>query len=322
VNGSSGTGPQLMYAGTGTGVLIAGSGNDTMVSGPADTSMTGGGGDDQFLIEKAFGGPSASIVINNFTQNDEAVFVGYSASDVNNAFASAQTDQFGDVTITLSDGTTVTFTDVGSVSAVEPYATEAQCFLKGTRIRAPDRDVLVEHLRLGDRVTAWFAGTAPIVWIGHRHIDCRRHPEPNKVWPVRVAAGAFGEGLPLRDLLLSPDHVVFVDNVLIPLRRLINGTSIEQVLMDAVTYYHLELPAHDVVLAEGLATESYLDIGDRSAFANGGGLAWLHPDFSAHAWEAMGCAPLIVTGPPLDAVRARLSAQAGIPKPERGVQAA
>jgi collagen type I/II/III/V/XI/XXIV/XXVII alpha len=322
VNGSAGTGPVLMNAGTGTGVLIAGSGADTMVSGPADTFMTGGSGDDQFLIEKAFGGPSANIVINNFTQIDDAVFVGYTAGDVDQAFNNATVTGSGSVVITLSDGTTVTFTDVGSVSAVEPYTTETQCFLKGTSIRAPDRDVLVEHLRLGDRVTARFAGTAPIVWIGHRHVDCRRHPEPDKVWPVRITAGAFGDGLPLRDLLLSPDHAVFVDNVLIPLRHLINGITIEQVPMDAVTYYHLELPEHDLVLAEGLAIESYLDIGDRSAFANGGGLAWLHPDFSAHAWEAMGCAPLIVTGPLLDAVRARLNAQLVVPKPRRGVQAA
>jgi hypothetical protein len=36
-----------------------------------------------------------------------------------------------------------------------------------------------------------------------------------------------------------------------------------------VTYYHVELAAHDVILAEGLLCESYLDTGNRAAFVNG-----------------------------------------------------
>ena len=46
----------------------------------------------------------------------------------------------------------------------------------------------------------------------------------------------------------------------------------------AVTYYHIELPQHDIVLAEGLPTESFLDTGNRDAFANGGGVTQIHPD--------------------------------------------
>ena len=162
----------------------------------------------------------------------------------------------------------------------------------------------------GDLVQAHFAGMTPVQWIGYRRIDCRRHPNPRKVWPVRVAAGAFGEQSPRRDLCLSPDHAVFVDGVLIPIKHLINGTTIEQVPMDTITYYHLELSEHDVLLADGLPAESYLDTGDRSKFANGGSVIMLHPDFSTHAWEAMGCAPLVVYGPVLNAVRRRSRARA------------
>jgi hypothetical protein len=61
-----------------------------------------------------------------------------------------------------------------------------------------------------------------------------------------------------------------------------------------------------VVLAEGLPTESYLETGDRANFANGGGVVRQFPDFSAHAWEAMGCAPLVVTGAELARARAGL----------------
>jgi hypothetical protein len=71
-----------------------------------------------------------------------------------------------------------------------------------------------------------------------------------------------------------------------------------------VTYYHVELPRHDVVLAEGLPAESFLDIRDGSNYASRPGPIRLYPDFSARMWEAFGCARLVVTGPELDAARA------------------
>ena len=129
--------------------------------------------------------------------------------------------------------------------------------------------------------------------------------------PVRVAAHAFGPGHPKRDLVLSPDHAVFVEDVLIPIRHLVNGSTIVRIEPDAITYYHVELPQHDVLFAEGLAAESYLEAGARDAFANGGVAVQLHPEFStadsAMLWEANGYAPLVVAGPLLDQVRQRLS---------------
>jgi hypothetical protein len=174
----------------------------------------------------------------------------------------------------------------------------------------------VEDLAIGDLVYTHFAGLMPIKWIGYRRIDCRGHPKPRKVWPVRVRIGAFGEGMPHRDLWLSPDHAVLVDEVLIPIKRLTNGTSIEQVPMDEVTYYHIELQNHDLLLAEGLLAESYLDTGDHFNFENGGGPVALHPEFSARRWdnagiwEALACARLILTGPELDAARQLVNSRA------------
>jgi hypothetical protein len=141
---------------------------------------------------------------------------------------------------------------------------------------------------------------------------------------VRISAGAFGPGRPCRDLWLSPDHAVYVADVLIPMKHLINGEAspsgltrgtIAQVPRDTVTYYHVELPAHGVLLAEGLPAESYLDTGDRTNFANGGGPIALHPDFASRVWEAEGCAPLVVTGPVLDATRRWVNAlSAAVPR--------
>jgi hypothetical protein len=180
------------------------------------------------------------------------------------------------------------------------------CFRAGTSIATMRGEIAVERLRPGDRViTALGAqrGTRPVRWLGHRAVSCRAHPRPAEVWPVRVAAHAFGPGLPFRDLFLSPDHAVFVDGVLIPIRYLVNGGTIAQLPVDTVAYWHIELDRHDVLLAEGLACESYLDAGNRAAFANGSAAVRLHPHFAAWAWEARGCAELIVTGPRLAAVK-------------------
>jgi Hint domain len=191
----------------------------------------------------------------------------------------------------------------------------AACYAAGTRIKTEAGEVPVEQLVVGDIVQARFAGNTPVVWLGHRHVNCRRHPDPVSVWPVRISAHAFGPRMPARDLVLSPDHAVFVDDVLIPIKHLINRKTIVQEQVDAVTYYHVELGEHDVLLAEGLPAESYLENGDRAAFDNAGGPVALHPDFTMRRWEAFGCARIVVTGAKLDAVAARIRARA--PKERR-----
>jgi collagen type I alpha len=184
-----------------------------------------------------------------------------------------------------------------------------ECFAAGTRIATPDGEIAVEALREGDLVRLHDGGVAPVTWIGHRRIDCARHPAPKQVWPVRVAADAFGPGLPRRDLFISPDHAVFAAGVLIPVKYLINGTSIAQVVAAELHYFHVELPAHNVLLAEGLPVESYLDCGDRAKFF-GGNVTELHPNFAARAWEMKGCAELVLHGEKLDAVRASIASAA------------
>jgi hypothetical protein len=187
----------------------------------------------------------------------------------------------------------------------------APCFVAGTRIRTERGEVPVEELREGDNVLTYASdgkfAAHPVIWIGHRKLDCRRHPKPQNVWPVCISKGAFGPASPRRPLLLSPDHAVFMDGVLIPVKHLINGTSVAQIVVDTITYYHVELPRHHVLLAEDLPVESYLDAGNRAEFANGGGAVALHPDFGVQVWEAKGCAPLVVSGPQLEAARRRLN---------------
>jgi hypothetical protein len=103
--------------------------------------------------------------------------------------------------------------------------------------------------------------------------------------PLRLATGAFAAGVPGRDIVLSPHHAIHVEGVLIPAYCLRNDTTVMQLDRVTTDYFHVELPAHDVLFAEGLAVESYLDSGDRHAFANGGGVTVLFAGFAGDQWE-------------------------------------
>jgi len=172
--------------------------------------------------------------------------------------------------------------------------------------------VPVERLAVGDFVCGPWGEAMPVRWLGFRHVDCARHPRPETVWPVRVRAGALRPGVPARDLFLSPDHAIFLAPpglrpVLIPVGCLIDGASIAQERVAEIHYWHVELERHAVLLAEGLPCESFLDVGNRAAFANGGPAMQLHPAFAAARWAARACAPQVRGGPVVDWARALLA---------------
>jgi hypothetical protein len=261
----------------------------------------------KLVLQYSAGNVSWADKIDNFMAGDTIVVTGF----VETSFFYLQDDLImsnGSASATLDlPGLTFATLDVVGDSINNDTTITIACFAEGTRIATPSGDVPVEQLAQGDLVLTHEGAAAPVVWLGRRRVDCARHPNPQAVWPVRVAAGAFGPGLPARDLYLSPDHAVFVDDVLIPVKYLVDGGSIAQIKTASVTYFHVELPEHGVVCAEGLPTESYLDTGDRAKFANGGGVAQLFPDFSAVRREALGYAPLIVCGPVVDLVRASVA---------------
>jgi hypothetical protein len=184
------------------------------------------------------------------------------------------------------------------------------CFAEGSRILTMQGAVPAEALRVGAVVATASGGRRRVVWTGHRRIDCRRHSRPDEVMPIRIRAHAFGPNLPHTDLRLSPDHAVFADGVLIPVRYLVNGATILREDVASVTYWHVEMDAHDVLLAEGLPVESYLDTGNRGAFMESDGAVAMHADFARGVWDRAGCAPLVLDGAELEAVRSVLLEQA------------
>jgi len=184
---------------------------------------------------------------------------------------------------------------------------QAACYAAGTRILTVRGEVAVEDLREGDRVVTLSGKSAPVRWIGWRDVDVATHPHPDLVRPIRIRAGAFRDGQPRRDLTVSPDHALFVDGVLINAARLVNGVSILQDMgVGVVRYFHVELKAHDILLADGVPAESYLDTGNRAHFANGAGMVALHSHLPPKRMQTDACAALVEDGPVLAAVRRRL----------------
>ncbi len=193
------------------------------------------------------------------------------------------------------------------------------CYAGGTRILTAAGEKAVESLNPGDLVITVVADeqiACPMKWLGHRHIDLANLARPETVAPVLIQRDAFAYGMPHRDLMVSPDHGVFVDGYLICARQLVNGATIRQEFgLTAVDYYHVELDQHAVLLAEGLPAESYLDTGNSGFFANSGAPTMLHPDLTDPSdyptREAGSCAPFVWDEATVRPVWQRLADRAG-----------
>ncbi|GGC55471.1 Hint domain-containing protein [Chelatococcus reniformis] len=152
---------------------------------------------------------------------------------------------------------------------VPPFAPDAYCFLAGTMIATPEGERAVETLAAGDLVLTASGQTRPVLWVGRQTVAAV-FADPMRSYPVRVAAGALAEGVPTRDLYVSPDHGVLVDDVLVQASALVNGTTITRVTQPEATftYYHIELEDHALVLANGTAAETFVDNVSRRQFDN------------------------------------------------------
>ena len=166
------------------------------------------------------------------------------------------------------------------------------CYCRGTLILTDRGEVAAETLAIGDHVVTASGAVRPIKWIGRRSYGGRFTRGNRAVLPVVIRAGALADGVPRRDLFVSPMHAMFLDGLLIPARALINGTTVVQVAaVDQVEYIHIELETHDVILAEGAASETFVDDDSRAMFLNARDFALLYPDTAEV--PAIYCAPRV-----------------------------
>jgi hypothetical protein len=223
------------------------------------------------------------------------------------------TDTLADTTAAQASGETFTELLAGTPGDVNirgvSFAPTPACYCRGTLITTVRGDVPVEDIAIGDLVVTASGAARPVRWVGRRSYGGRFLAGQPHILPVRIAAGSLGGGLPRRDLLVSPCHAMLLDGVLVPAGCLVNATSIRvERGLDRVDYVHIELETHDVILAEGAPSETFVDDDSRGVFHNAAEHARLYPDHAVQ--PALYCAPRQEDGFAVQAIRDRLNAPA------------
>ncbi len=296
----AGNGDQLYATGSAPVVLTAGVGNETL-SGAGGTlngsSFAASTADDTFVVG------SENDTIMGGSGSDTVDFAGVRADYAFSAGAG------GTLLVTGIGGG---FSAVDTLSNIETLAfadeTQAPCYCRGTAIATEAGETAVEALRIGDTVITAPGQHRPVKWIGRRSYAGRFLASNPAAQPIRFGAGSLGDGLPRRDLLVSPEHAMFLDGLLVPARCLVNGSTIVRDHVERVDYFHVELDTHDMLLAEGAPSESFIDDDSRGMFHNAAEFAALYPNTPRSDGF---CAPRVEQGPELEAIRRRLAVVAG-----------
>jgi len=146
----------------------------------------------------------------------------------------------------------------------------ATCFAAGTMIATPTGERLVETLSIEDPIVTRSGKIVPVKWIGRQTLH--RHVFGPRQQPVRIRANAFGSGKPYSDLIVTADHGIVLGDFVINASALVNDMSVEflprEETEDSFTVYHVETERHEVILANGVTSETFVDAVTRSHFDN------------------------------------------------------
>lgn len=281
---------------------------------------------------------SDNLTISNFALTDKLVFEVDAAYTDPNRYITSYADGILTISYVNTDGSVKTLANFNytpadssqalpnviiddastnpSESSTQHTITITKCFLTGTHILTPEGEVTVESLRTGDQVVVLQNGqqvSKQVVWAGSMDVNVNNYEHKDTLYPVRIKAHAFGLNQPCRDLLVTPEHTIYVEGGLIPARMLVNGRSIiTDTSMDRFTVYHIETEEHSILLSENLTTESYLNTDDRHLF--NGDAVNLHLTFNENAghqsWENDAAAPLTVARDKVEPIWQRLNHRA------------
>lgn len=234
--------------------LFGGAGNDSLIVSANDT-VSGGDGDDIFTIDQSITDGPGTITITGGegaeTAGDTLVLTGLGPVDITYTGGDPASES-GTATYFDASGDLVTI----NFSEIENFVV---CFTRGTLIATDRGEVPVEELTTSDRAITMDDGYQPIRWIGSRKLSGAELAANPKLRPIRIRAGALSPNLPVRDLVVSPQHRVLVrskvtrrmfqtDEVLVPAKAL--------VALHGVEYWHILFDRHQVIFSEGAPTES------------------------------------------------------------------
>ncbi|MEL6997149.1 MAG: Hint domain-containing protein [Pseudomonadota bacterium] len=287
----AGTGDDIVIGGAGNDSIDGGAGNDsidggagadTLSGGAGNDTLTGGTGNDVFELS-ASGGDDT---ITDFSAGSDT-FDTTALTDVGNALTNQDgivtaeevvvtqpggpgTDQLlsfpSGETVSVPDGTVNTFSTATQFASLVAMGVPP-CFAPGTLIATSRGEVRVEDLRVGDMIMTARNGPQPLRWIGVRTEVFANRDAGNK--PILIRAGALGDGFPTRDLVVSPQHRMLMTGN--PVKNMFDESQVFATAKNLtalpgvrcmlgkseITYYALLLDRHEIIFAEGTATESF-----------------------------------------------------------------
>ncbi len=306
--------------------LLAGSASGTIQIDTTGTLAIGGGTDGSVITYSGIGGAlvfdttnNAELtsgledLISNFAAGDTLAFTGLTDADVASVIVNGTTidveGSSGDILAQLQ--LTGDFTEL----SYGPYGADdveiIACYCRGTHVLTPTGEVTVENFKIGDHVVTYSGTHRPVKWIGRRSYASRFAALNPDTRPVRISKDALAEGIPGRDLWVSPGHAMFLNGMLIPAQALVNGRSVVRAeTVDVVEYFHLELETHDVILAESAPSETFVDDDNRGVFHNAAEYHALYPH--GPRVPARYCAPRVEEGEALEAVWQSILLRAGV----------
>lgn len=233
-----GSGDDYIVTGDGGDLVRAGSGNDTIYAGPGDT-VDGGTGHDILVVKDPANFKKVTITKTFLNEDGKESFNGF-----------------------------IEYKDTDEVTEFVCIEKIIPCFTPGTSIATPKGERRVEDLREGDNIITRDNGIQEIRWIGQRPLDWAGLAANPHLKPVLIEKGALGNGLPERDITVSPQHRFLVVNertqlyfdeheVLVAAKHLINNRQIRQIDSMGLTYVHFMCDRHEVVLSNGAWTETF-----------------------------------------------------------------
>ncbi len=277
-----GGGSDLLYGGIDDDLIHGENGRDTIYGGQGEDTMFGDAGSDEFRFdarEEAFGDVIDGGTLDGDNdpttdnENDQLYLQGMGRFEI------VESDGVTPLDLTTPndpDGNSFTgqvnFLDAsGNVEGTLKF-TEIEdiipCFTPGTVIATPKGERLVEELREGDKIITRDNGLQEIRWVGRRDLSGQELANAPHLQPVLIRAGSLGHGLPERDMMVSPQHRLLINNeksalyfedreVLAAAKHLTGMEGVTSVEASSVNYIHFMFDQHEVVLSNGAWTESF-----------------------------------------------------------------
>ncbi|MCK0103610.1 Hint domain-containing protein [Pseudohalocynthiibacter sp. F2068] len=143
------------------------------------------------------------------------------------------------------------------------------CFTPGTMLDAPDGPVPVETVATGDWLLTRDDGPQQVLWRGCLQLSALDLHIAPQLRPVMIRKGSLGPNRPSRDMVVSPQHRVLLDDwraeyfygeseLLVPAKHQINDQTIRRITPEnGISYIHILFERHQIVFSDGLPSESY-----------------------------------------------------------------